>query len=548
MTSMQPPTDTSVRMNRGGVCAMSHPQLRFAFGPELIVDLFAGGGGASLAIEQAFGRAVDVAVNHDPIAVAMHRANHPHTRHYVEDVFAVDPIAATGGRMVGLLHASPDCTHHSQARGGQPRSRVIRALSWAVLKWAGMLARSGCAPRVITLENVEQILQWSPLVAKRCPHTRRVVKLDGSVAASGERVPLEQQFLVPCRRRRGHNWQHFVGALRAMGYAVQWRKVCACDYGAGTTRARLFLVARRDGLPIRWPGPTHGKGRGLQPFVTAADCIDWARPCPSIFDRPRPLADATLRRIARGVRRFVLDAAEPFIVPIAHYNGRDSVQPTSAPLRTITAYPRGGSFAVVTAYIEQANTGMTGHDARTPLSTMVGKGCTQRIVTAHLATLRNNCDAADAAAPLSTITADGNHHAVVECTLSPEAEAGAQRVAAFLMRYHSTGGQWADLREPLTTVTTKDRLALVTVTVKGTPYVIVDIGLRMLDREELKRAQGFPDAYIVDHGTDEHGRPFPLSKSHSTHKIGNSVSPPPYRAIVAANVGEIVRAEGAIAA
>ncbi|HTL14208.1 MAG TPA: DNA cytosine methyltransferase, partial [Thermomonas sp.] len=279
---------------------------------EIVVDLFAGGGGASTALEQALGRPVDVAINHNPWAVSMHAANHPLTTHLCEDVWAADPRRECAGKPVGWLHASPDCTHFSQAKGGQPRSRATRSLSWVVLRWAGAVR-----PRIISLENVKEILKWGPLVAKRDRDTGRVVKLDGSIAAHGERVPIDQQFLIPDKRRAGRTWRHFVAALRRLGYAVEWRRLKACDYGAGTSRERLFLVARRDGAPIQWPAPTHGPG-AAHPHVPAAACIDWGIPCPSIFERKRPLADATLRRIARGVKRYVLDAAEPFIVESAH--------------------------------------------------------------------------------------------------------------------------------------------------------------------------------------------------------------------------------------
>lgn len=608
-------------MSRSALREEINDQLGFAFGNELIVDLFAGGGGASLGVEQAFGRDVDIAINHNLTAVAVHRRNHPRTAHYCEDVFAVDPRAATGGRQVGLLHASPDCTHHSQARGGQPRSKVIRALSWVVLKWAGRVR-----PRVITLENVEQILQWSPLVAKRDKATGRVLRLDGAVAEPGERTPIDRQFLVPDPTRRGHNWQHFVGALRTMGYAVEWRKLRACDYGAPTSRERLFMVARCDGEPIVWPKPTHGKGRGPQPYRTAADCIDWSIPCPSIFGRKKPLADATHRRIARGVKRFVLDAAQPFIVPITHSIDQ-RVHALHEPVRTLTTASRGelsivaptlvqaahgegkpggaqrrgsgahdpkapvgtihaggGSFALAApvlvprygerpgqearaldaaapaptivptgngaslavAYLEQANTGMVGHDARSPLSTIVGKGSTQRLVAAHLqhaSTSNTNGGRGTVTKPLRTILAGGTHNAVVECTLSPEAEAGALRVAAFLIRYYGLGGQHGDLRDPIHTIPTKDRLALVTVWIKGGPWVIVDIGLRMLTPEELKLAQGFPAEYVINEGEAEDGTRFRVTKTGQVRLIGNSVSPPPLRALVAANVGRLLEVE-----
>jgi DNA (cytosine-5)-methyltransferase 1 len=562
-----------------------------------------------------------------------------------------------------------------------------------VLKVAGRLHRAGLAPRIISLENVKQILKWGPLVAKRDKATGRVIKLDGTVAAKGERVSVWEQCLVPDKKHAGRTWEHFVAALRALGYVVEWRQLAACDFGAGTSRERLFLVARRDGQPIAWPKATHGKAPGLKPFVTAADCIDFTVPCPSIFERKKPLADATMRRIARGVKRYVLDAAEPFIVGVGGRMGQTNERPVSEPAQTVTAkadscvavpqlvpvvtplthhgerrmHPgdeplptitaahrgelaaiepklapfmtqcaqasantnkgadepistmcagvKGGHFAVVapslvqmgygersgqapraldigaplgvataggvkhavaaahlvkfrgdstgsaatdpmptitsgagaarpagaahamgvmTAFLEQANGGFyqgSGNAADVPFSTITGSGSQQRLVAANLAKLRGTSSVAGAEDPLHTISAGGEHHAVVECTLSPEHEAGALRVAAFLVKYYGTA-LGVDIDEPLDTVTTKDRLALVTVWVKGSPYVIVDIGLRMLRREELFRAQGFPADYIIDRTAD--GRPLSISKS--VRMVGNSVSPPPLRAIAEVNL------------
>jgi len=584
---------------------------------EIIIDFFAGGGGASEALRQALGRDPDIAVNHDLLAIGMHAANHPFTRHMRADVWTVDILREVAGRLVGWFHASPDCTHFSQAKGGQPRNRATRSLSWVVLKVAGTLARAGLAPRIISLENVEQILKWGPLVAKRCKLTGRVIKLDGTVAAKGERVPLEQQFLIPDKHHEGRTWDQFVSALRALGYTVDWKKVRACDHGAGTSRTRLFLIARRDFNPIRWPEPTHGPGREF-PYVTAADCIDWSIHCPSIFTRKKPLADATCRRIAKGIHRYVLSAAEPFIVPVTHHGERrlhpaseplpvitaahrgelaaispiivqcanasaNGIAPSKEPLGVVTAWPKGGSHAVasahlikfrgssdgapattsmptitsgagaarpagaahamgiITAFLEQANGGGdNGNPARArgatePVSAITGTGSQQRLVTANLATLRRNCDGRGADEPVGVICAGAEHHALVECTLSPEHEEGALRVAAFLIRYYGTGGQHGDLRNPAATMTAKERLALVTVTIQGTPYVIVDIGLRMLRREELFRAQGFPADYIIDRTAD--GRP--LSISASVRMVGNSVSPPPLAAIARANLDRV---------
>ena len=617
---------------------------------ELVVDLFAGGGGMSCAIEQA-GFPVDVAINHNAEAIAMHTVNHPGTKHYVSDIFEVDPREATRGRAVGLLHASPDCTDFSQSKGGQPRRKKIRALSWVVARWAGQVR-----PRIITLENVKQIQSWGPLIAKRDPRTGRVMRLDGTVAAAGERVPLAEQYLIPDPKRTGRTWKAFVRTLESLGYTVDWRLLCAADYGAPTTRERLFLGARCDDEPVCWPAPTHAKvASPHRPrWRAAAECMDWSLPCPSIFERTKPLADATLRRIAKGIQKYVLESGDPFIVPIArYYAGQDACHAVADPLKTITASPKGGAFSVcaptlvpvthqggdrvhdiqeplrtvtgahrgelalsspvlvqvgygeragqtpraldinaplgtvvaggckhalASAYLMQANGGFNvtvGRDPREPMTTITNTGSQQQLVTAHLAHLHGHCDARDIEDPLRTVSAGGQHHAlvsaflsrqfgnsvghdardplgtttaggggksaIVECALSPQDTQGALRVAAFLMRYCSEGGQWGDLRDPADTITTKDRLALVTVAIQGVPYVIVDIGLRMLAPRELYRAQGFPDDYIID--KDSHGRPF--SKSAQVRMVGNSVSPPPAAALIRANFTPRARANAA---
>ncbi|MBA0342105.1 DNA methyltransferase [Stenotrophomonas maltophilia] len=675
---------------------------------EIVVDLFAGGGGASEGLKQALGIDPALAYNHDELAIGMHAANHPLTQHHREDIWHADPRVDVAGRPIGWFHASPDCTHFSQAKGGQPRSRKTRALSWVVLKWVGQLLRADrlhgthTAPRIISMENVWQILTWGPLVAKRCKTTGRVIKMDGTVAARGERVPVENQQLVPDKRHSGRTWQQFVTALRALGYVVDWRKLVASDYGAGTSRERLFLLGRRDGEAIVWPEATHGPAPGQQPRVTAADCLDFSIPCPSIFTRARPLADATMRRIAKGIMRHVINSADPFIVPVTHHGGervhdvRDPMRTITAahrgelmlaapelapfiaehansshalgsmradePLRTVCAGVKGGHFSVVsptlvqtgygeregqapraldlqqplgtivaggvkhavaaphlvkfrgdsigtaatepvptitsgagaarpagaahalgvstafmvqaahgegrpdgpkrwgsgskdtrvpvgtvtasgsgghavaTAFLEQANGGFyqgAGNDTRDPVSTITASGSQQRLVTAHLMTNTSAHCGAGGAGQVPTITSAGNQ-TLVECTLSPEQEAGALRVAAFLVKYYGSGIA-VDLHDPVDTVTTKDRLALVTVHIQGTPYVIVDIGLRMLKPHELYRAQGFPPGYIIDrtaNGT-------PLSTSAAVRMVGNSVSPPPLRALAEANLDRV---------
>lgn len=677
---------------------------------EIVVDLFAGGGGASEGLKQALGIDPALAYNHDELAIGMHAANHPLSQHHREDIWHADPRVDVAGRPIGWFHASPDCTHFSQAKGGQPRSRKTRALSWVVLKWVGQLLRAdrlhgtNTAPRIISMENVWQILTWGPLVAKRCKTTGRVIKMDGTVAARGERVPVGNQQLVPDKRHSGRTWKQFVAALRALGYVVDWRKLVASDYGAGTSRERLFLLGRRDGEAIVWPEPSHGPAPGQKPRVTAADCLDFSIPCPSIFTRARPLADATMRRIAKGVMRHVINSADPFIVPVTHQGG-DRVHDVREPMRTITAANRGelmlaapelapfitehanastqrtmavdeplrtlcaevkgGHFSVVTPILAgvggragqseprsgddplytmtaKADTALvapvlvqTGYgeregqapralDLQQPLGTVVAGGVKHAVAAPHLVklrgdsigtpatepvptitsgagaarpagaahalgvsaatlvTLRNNMAGADPQEPLSTIAAQGEHHALATAfleqanggfyegggrdarnpvstitatgsqqqlvtadlaQLSPEHQEGALRVAAFLVKYYGTGANVPTLRDPVDTVTTRDRLALVTVVIKGTPYVIVDIGLRMLKPHELYRAQGFPPGYIIDrtaNGT-------PLSTSAAVRMVGNSVSPPPLRALAEANLDR-VPADMAVAA
>jgi DNA (cytosine-5)-methyltransferase 1 len=561
-----------------------NPQHRLLFDDELIVDLFAGGGGLSTACEQALGRSPDIAINHNDDALSMHRANHPQTRHFVADVFEVCPRGATQGRPVGYLHLSPDCTHHSQAAGGQPRDERIRALTWIGRRWAGQVR-----PRIITLENVRQILKWGPLVAKRDKVTGRVLKRCGTVAEPGEHVARRDQFLVPDPKREGITWRAFVRSLQAMGYVVEWRILCAADYGAGTTRERLFMVARCDGKPIVWPEPTHFKkpARGQKRWVSAAECIDWSIPCPSIFERAKPLAPATLRRIARGIQRFVLDSVDPFIVNMAHGGKLESVtDPVSTiatekggcravvtpslvqvahgegkpggvqrwgsgvrdaldPLGTATASGGGGyalmaASLVQTGYGEREGQAPRSLDITEPLGTIVGTG-KHAAACAYLMQANggfNETPGHDPRRPVSTITNSGSQQQAVAAhlaQLSPEHEAGALRVAAFLMQYYSEGGQWGGMRDPMNTVTTRDRLALVTVVLKGTPYLIVDIGLRMLTPRELYRAQGFPPDYQIEVGHD--GRRFP--KSAQVRMVGNSVSPHPAAALIAANCGDL---------
>ena len=497
---------------------MLTPQYLLPLADELLVDNFAGGGGASTGIEQAIGRPVDIAINHDPEAVAMHAANHPQTLHLCESVWDVDPRQVCAGRPVGLAWFSPDCKHFSKAKGGKPVEKRIRGLAWVAVRWAATVQ-----PRIICLENVEEFVTWGPLTP------------DGR----------------PDPRRKGREFGAFVNALKRLGYAVEWRELRACDFGVPTSRKRLFLVARRDGAPIVWPQPTHGKPGSpavkagqLKPWRTAAECIDWSLPCPSIFDRARPLAEATLRRIGRGLGRYVLEAAQPFIVHIAHglhkplgtavagagkhalvaaflakHYGGVVGQALPQPLGTVTSVDH---HSLVTAHLTKFRSGSTGSGLDEPMHTVTaggdaarpGTGNVMGLVASHLVKLRGTSTGSATTEPVPTISAQGTHLA---------------EVRAFLVKFYSSGGQHAHLRDPMPTLPTHDRIGLVTVA--GIEYAIVDIGLRMLQPHELAAAQGFPPGYLLT--APAHGVSLP--KHAQTRMIGNSVCPGLAAAIVAAN-------------
>jgi DNA (cytosine-5)-methyltransferase 1 len=618
----------------------------------LVVDNFAGGGGASTGIEQALGRAVDIAINHDEQAIRMHEVNHPGTRHIRNNIWQIDPLDVTGGRPVELAWFSPDCKHFSKAKGGKPREKSIRDLAWIVVLWGKRVK-----PNLILLENVEEFRTWGPL--------------DDEGA--------------PIKARAGETFAKWCKELRKVGYRIQFRELRACDYGAPTIRKRFFMIARRDGQPIVWPEPTHGKpgspevlsGKRL-PWRTAAEIIDWSIPCPSIFERKKPLAEKTLRRIAHGIMKFVVNNPKPFIVRTdmhksnagCVYDGDDPLRTSTTtggfaviapsfartahgdvdrngkrrgrgshgpeegfpsvlssndsalveavcapftsfaqqggrnrsaedPLHTVTASdgdhntivaahlihrgngeregqaPRamdveaplgtvvasgikhaaiaallspfygekdGGRvracnpadeplrtqsvenrFGVVCAHVEQANGGpkndnLAGRAADDPLSTIQTAGSQQRLVTSNLVKLRGTCAHGQPVdAPIATISAQGTHMA---------------EVRAFLIKYYGIGPDGHTVEDPLGSVTGKDRFGLVTVTIEGEEYVIVDIGMRMLTPRELFNAQGFPPDYIIDR--DAEGSP--MTKTAQVAKCGNSVCPPIARALVAANM------------
>jgi DNA (cytosine-5)-methyltransferase 1 len=494
------------------------PKTELPMEREIIVDIFAGGGGASLGISQALGVDVDLAINHDPAALMMHRANHPNTRHECSDVWEVDPVQATRGRPVGLAWFSPDCRHHSNAKGGKPRSKKIRSLAWVVLQWAAEVR-----PRVIILENVPEFKDWGPLNKKG----------------------------RPIKRRKGETFRLWLEQLEDLGYKVQHRLLRACDWGAPTIRRRLFVMARCDGEPIVWPAPTHGPAGellGLKPYRTAAECIDWSKPCRSIFGRKKPLAKNTLTRIARGIDKYVIHAAEPFIVRCAHgESGRGrwgrGEHPITEPLPTVTG---SKDFALISPTLVQIGYGeRDGQAPRVPgldkpLGTVVGRG-KHALVEAFLLKYFGGVVGADVRKPLPTVTAI-DHNAIVAafCTKFygtnigsemteplPTVTGGGQHIGevfAFMVKYYGTAiGQ--SCRQPMHTVTGKDRMGLVIVYIRGLPYVIVDIGLRMLTPRELARAQGLDDSYILTG-----------SLSSQVSKIGNMVPPAWPRALVAANV------------
>lgn len=429
----------------------------------LIIDLFAGGGGASVGIEMALGREVDIAINHDPQAIRMHKTNHPNTLHLTEDVFKVDLKKIVGDRHVSLMWASPDCTSHSKAKGGQPRNKGLRILPWAVFKHARLIK-----PDVIIMENVEEIQQWGPL------------------DENGR----------PVKAKMGESYNQFMDAMKSLGYTVESRELVAANYGAPTTRKRWYAVFRRDGQPIVWPKQTHFEN-GTPKWLECGDFIDWSDLGKSIFGRKKPLAEATQRRIANGIRKYIIENPNPYIVKdkaalayMIQYHGEQKAgdsrgQRLDEPIKTIDTSNR---YGLVTAFISKF------------YKTGTGQGCDE---------------------PLHTITTSPGHFGLI---------------SAFLVKYYGVGcGQTMDY--PLATITTKDRFGLVNVAIdiEGEKYMICDILLRMLKPEELKLMQGFPKDYIIDR--DYNWNRYP--KSEQVARIGNSVVPVMAKAIVSANCSSL---------
>jgi DNA (cytosine-5)-methyltransferase 1 len=474
---------------------------------ELIVDNFAGGGGASTGIELATGYSVDIAINHDPEAIKMHKANHPSTTHYCEDVWAIDPVKACKGRPVALAWFSPDCKHFSKAKGGKPKDKFIRGLAWVALRWAAKVR-----PRVIMLENVEEFKTWGPL-------------------NRGHR---------PIKSKQGETFEKFVKQLKCLGYDVEFNELVAADYGAPTMRKRFFMIARCDGNPITWPKATHGqrdskevKDGLLKPYIGACTQLDFSLPCPSIFDTAeeikekygiravRPLAENTMNRIARGMQKFVIENKEPFIVPIGYGERKcqdPRIQDIQQPLPTFFSSSKLYLCApsLIQYHSETTKDGVRGQQIDEPIMTVDGSN-RYGLVTSFLSKFYKTGIGQDVKEPLHTITTSAGHFG---------------EVRAFLIKYYGQGtGQ--KIEEPLDTITANDRFGLVTI--QGVDYQIVDIGLRMLEPKELYGCQGFPEDYIIDH--DYTGKIYP--RTEQVKRCGNAVPPPFANALVRANLPEL---------
>lgn len=506
---------------------------------EIIVDNFAGGGGASTGIELATGRVVDVAVNHDPDAILMHQTNHPHTTHYKASVWDIDPREVCRGRPVGLAWFSPDCKHFSKAKGGKPVDKHIRGLAWITLRWAGLVR-----PRVIILENVEEFQTWGPIRKGK-----------------------------PVKAKAGQTFWKFIGQLRDLGYDVEWRELVAADYGVPTIRKRFFLIARCDGRPIVWPEPSHVPADSIEvkagkkkPWRSAAGIIDWSLPCPSIFDSKteiqekyglsaqRPLKPNTLRRIARGLDKFVLKEAKPFLVTANHGGAQFRGQDLEAPLSTVTGkhgygivtpaliqyhteqsdYVRGQVLERPINTVDAANryglmapvlvkyySGDHAHKADSPLHTVTARD-REGLTVAHIVKFKGEDVGQHPGTPLQTITAM-SCYGVVKTTIC-KARSG--------MALH----YWPRVRELLNTYCGYDLAEdeIILLWINGVAWFIADIGLRMLTPRELYRANGFPEDYIIDR--DYLGNVY--GKSKQVARCGNAVCPPLATALVRANLPE----------
>lgn len=534
-------------ITRPDSCSSFSSQQAVLFAPnEIAVDLFAGGGGASVGLEMALGRPVDVAVNHNPIALAMHKVNHPLTDHKISDVWEVDPRIVARGRRVRTLWMSPDCRHFSRAKAGTPVNKKIRSLAWVGVDWAKKVA-----PNLIMLENVPEFLTWGPLM----PAT----DASGSPRYHADGEPM----MIPDPDRKGETFAKWKSALEDLGYVVEHRELRACDYGVPTIRQRLFVIARRDGMPIVWPEITHGAPQSLpvraghlKPYRTTAQIMDWSLPAHSIFltqeiarerglNIKRPLAQNTLRRIANGVRRFVLQAEDPFIVQVGPEGAQELAAVSIAknytgvvghdvrkPLGTVTAVDHHSLVVSrlaklptdsVAPHVIPVCSRNVGHDARSPLGAV-----TTVSHASHLVKLYGSCEhGVDVREPCPAVTAGGNHLGEVRSELACAPLTDEQRYRAWwtarFIEDHTDGAKAAagSMPQPRPTML-----------VVASRYALIDIGLRMLEPHELFRAQGFPASYV--HDRDKHGKAF--TKAAQIAACGNSVPPALPQLIAQANL------------
>ena len=513
-------------------------QVSIAAPDEIIVDNFAGGGGASTGMELATGRIVKIAINHDPDAILMHKTNHPHTRHMQASVWDVDPVKECGGCPVGLAWFSPDCKHFSKAKGAALVDRNIRGLAWIVLRWAGTVR-----PRVIILENVEEFQTWGPVRRGK-----------------------------PIKKKAGQTFQRWKKQLSDLGYTIEHRELVAADYGAPTTRKRFVLVARCDGRPIAWPERTHNKdgADGLPKWRAAAEAevIDWTQPCYSIFatkeeiksrygvNAVRPLADNTMRRVIRGVDKFVIRADAPYIVPWTVTNTTNSVGgPVSDPVHTVTT--AGNQMLLSPALIQyhtEQSEGMRGQGIAEPLRT-VDASNRYGLVAANLVEYYGGGRPLDITEPMHTVTSHDREALTLTHICEFKGQDIGQDERKPLRTITASAGEFAEIRTEVQTYgpdvdmrhwpeirallnrfcgyDLKENEAL-TLDVGGTAYFIADIGLRMLTPRELYNAMGFPPDYIIDR--DYTGRAY--GKSKQVARCGNAVCPPMAEAVVRANLPE----------
>lgn len=497
------------------------------FDKELVVDLFAGGGGASMGIGAAY-REPDIAVNHNAIAVAVHRANHPRTKHYTEDVFDIAPLAVTGGRPVGLLWASPDCRHHSKAKGGAPRNKRIRGLAWIVVRWA-----LETRPRQIDLENVEEFRDWCPVDVGGHPiKSRRGETYRAFVAAMTTGLPADHPAMAEIVEFLGSD-VHVPSLVRGLGYRHDDREIRACDHGAPTIRKRLYVKFRSDGLPIAWARPTHAKGGagGLKPWRTAAECIDFALPAQSIFDRTRPLVRNTCKRVAKGLWRYVLAAEKPYFVaaeaPFLTEHANASSQrtfPVDEPLRTQVAQVKGGHFSLVAAHVTKFRANSVGSGCDEPLHTITAGGDMKRpagaahamgLVAAHMTAFGQNAIGHDLRDPTDTVLAGATRYGIVqahfleqanggfydgdgrgvEAPLSTICTSGANQrlVSAYLVKYYGNERDGVPLFDPMHTIPAKDRMGLVQVVKVRADILPPDL------LAKAKRCAAFLHEYLPEH-------------------------------------------------